>query len=142
VFKVYSQRDTVCNAGRPVFLDTVTYRINGHSPSDASSYRSKKKIERQQQADPTRSFRGKLIENACIGRRVARQPARRKFAAQEGNLTPKITPYNVRDAIFEALHHFTEYRRALAPTDALFIGRGNSKPDRAYALLRAAFTLV
>ncbi len=29
----------------PVLLDTLTYRISGHSPSDASSYRSKEEIE-------------------------------------------------------------------------------------------------
>src|SRR5262245_26213670 len=47
----------------PVLLDTVTYRISGHSPSDASSYRSKEEIERWQQADSIRAFRAKLLEN-------------------------------------------------------------------------------
>lgn len=46
----------------PVLLDTVTYRISGHSPSDASSYRSKEEIERWQQADSIRAFRSKLLE--------------------------------------------------------------------------------
>src|SRR5438045_1812635 len=46
----------------PVLLDTVTYRISGHSPSDASSYRSKEEIERWQQADSIRAFRTKLLE--------------------------------------------------------------------------------
>ena len=27
------------------FLDTVTYRLSGHSPSDASSYRTKEEID-------------------------------------------------------------------------------------------------
>jgi len=45
----------------PVLLDTVTYRIIGHSPSDASSYRSKEEIERWQQADSIPAFRQKLI---------------------------------------------------------------------------------
>ena len=47
----------------PVLLDTVTYRISGHSPSDASSYRSKEEIERWQQADSIRAFRSKLTTN-------------------------------------------------------------------------------
>ena len=47
----------------PVLLDTVTYRISGHSPSDASSYRSKEEIERWQQADSIRAFRTKLTTN-------------------------------------------------------------------------------
>ena len=45
-----------------MLLDTVTYRISGHSPSDASSYRSKEEIERWQQADSIRAFRTKLLE--------------------------------------------------------------------------------
>jgi 2-oxoisovalerate dehydrogenase E1 component len=44
----------------PVLLDTVTYRISGHSPSDASSYRSKEEIELWQHADSIRAFRSKL----------------------------------------------------------------------------------
>jgi 2-oxoisovalerate dehydrogenase E1 component len=35
----------------PVLLDTLTYRFSGHSPSDASSYRSKEEVEAWQQAD-------------------------------------------------------------------------------------------
>ena len=29
----------------PVLLDTLTYRFSGHSPSDASSYRSKEEVK-------------------------------------------------------------------------------------------------
>jgi len=35
----------------PVLLDTLTYRISGHSPSDASSYRSKEEVVAWQQED-------------------------------------------------------------------------------------------
>src|SRR5512133_3376043 len=35
----------------PVLLDVVTYRVSGHSPSDASSYRSKEEIEAWKKAD-------------------------------------------------------------------------------------------
>ena len=45
-----------------MLLDTVTYRISGHSPSDASSYRSKEEIERWQQADSILAFERKLVE--------------------------------------------------------------------------------
>src|SRR5262245_32245473 len=50
----------------PVLLDTVTYRISGHSPSDASSYRSKEEIERWRQADSIRAFREKLMTKAKV----------------------------------------------------------------------------
>lgn len=45
----------------PVLLDTLTYRFTGHSPSDASSYRTKEEIEAWQQVDSIRTFR-KLLE--------------------------------------------------------------------------------
>ncbi len=51
----------------PVLLDTVTYRISGHSPSDASSYRSKEEIELWQLADSIRAFRTKLVSNKIAG---------------------------------------------------------------------------
>jgi 2-oxoisovalerate dehydrogenase E1 component len=47
----------------PVLLDTVTYRISGHSPSDASSYRSKDEVEKWQKADSIVAFRKRLIES-------------------------------------------------------------------------------
>ena len=49
----------------PVLLDTLTYRISGHSPSDASSYRSKEEIEAWQQEDSILSF-GKSLVTAGI----------------------------------------------------------------------------
>jgi 2-oxoisovalerate dehydrogenase E1 component len=48
--------------GGPVLLDTVTYRFSGHSPSDASSYRSKEEIEKWLAADSITGFRARLIE--------------------------------------------------------------------------------
>jgi 2-oxoisovalerate dehydrogenase E1 component len=54
------------NGDGPVLLDTVTYRISGHSPSDASSYRSKEEIERWQQADSIRAFRRKLVDSGAV----------------------------------------------------------------------------
>ena len=52
--------------GGPVLLETITYRISGHSPSDASSYRSKEEIERWQQADSIRAFRNKLTAHSVV----------------------------------------------------------------------------
>jgi 2-oxoisovalerate dehydrogenase E1 component len=49
----------------PVLLDTITYRISGHSPSDASSYRSKEEIELWQGADPIEAFGAYLVSNAA-----------------------------------------------------------------------------
>jgi 2-oxoisovalerate dehydrogenase E1 component len=49
----------------PVLLDTLTYRISGHSPSDASSYRSKEEIEAWMREDSIVSF-GKTLTGAGI----------------------------------------------------------------------------
>jgi 2-oxoisovalerate dehydrogenase E1 component len=46
----------------PALLDTITYRISGHSPSDASSYREKAEIEAWQQADPILAYSKQLID--------------------------------------------------------------------------------
>jgi len=47
----------------PVLLDTLTYRFSGHSPSDASSYRSKEEIEAWIEADSLISYEKKLIQS-------------------------------------------------------------------------------
>lgn len=49
----------------PVLLDTLTYRISGHSPSDASSYRTKEEIESWQKEDSIISY-GNLLVKAGI----------------------------------------------------------------------------
>ncbi len=46
----------------PVLLDTLTYRISGHSPSDASSYRSKEEIELWQKEDSILAYGSQLVE--------------------------------------------------------------------------------
>jgi 2-oxoisovalerate dehydrogenase E1 component len=45
----------------PVLLDTLTYRISGHSPSDASSYRSKEEIEAWQKEDSIIAYGRSLV---------------------------------------------------------------------------------
>jgi 2-oxoisovalerate dehydrogenase E1 component len=51
----------------PVLLDTLTYRISGHSPSDASSYRSKEEIEAWQQEDSIISYGQSLVLAGIAG---------------------------------------------------------------------------
>ena len=49
----------------PVLLDTLTYRFSGHSPSDASSYRSKEEVEAWQHVDSIITY-GKNLNDAGI----------------------------------------------------------------------------
>lgn len=46
----------------PVLLDIVTYRISGHSPSDASSYRTKEEIALWEEIDSIKVFGEQLLE--------------------------------------------------------------------------------
>jgi 2-oxoisovalerate dehydrogenase E1 component len=71
VIDAFRRKKQILQEGRgPVLLDTVTYRISGHSPSDASSYRSKEEIERWQQADSIRAFRAKLLNNRIVSEEI------------------------------------------------------------------------
>lgn len=46
----------------PVLLDTLTYRTTGHSPSDASSYRTKEEIDMWFEGNSVTEFKNKLIK--------------------------------------------------------------------------------
>ena len=45
----------------PVLLDVVTYRYSGHSPSDASSYRTKEEVALWQEVDCIKSYGDSLV---------------------------------------------------------------------------------
>jgi 2-oxoisovalerate dehydrogenase E1 component len=54
----------ILEAGKgPVLLDVVTYRFSGHSPSDASSYRTKEEVALWQEVDCITLFGNHLTEN-------------------------------------------------------------------------------
>ncbi|HEY3388329.1 MAG TPA: thiamine pyrophosphate-dependent enzyme, partial [Prolixibacteraceae bacterium] len=56
------KRKVIEEKNGPVLLEVLTYRYSGHSPSDASSYRSKEEIEAWQAQDSIVSFGNSLIE--------------------------------------------------------------------------------
>jgi 2-oxoisovalerate dehydrogenase E1 component len=53
---VARKKEILLEGRGPVLLDTLTYRISGHSPSDASSYRSVEEIKLWQEADALESY--------------------------------------------------------------------------------------
>ncbi len=66
VIDVFRRKKKILEEKRgPVLLDTLTYRISGHSPSDASSYRSKEEIEAWQKEDSIVSY-GNMLTGAGI----------------------------------------------------------------------------
>jgi 2-oxoisovalerate dehydrogenase E1 component len=67
VIDAFRRKKKVLLEGKgPVLLDTITYRISGHSPSDASSYRAKEEIERWGQADSIDAFRREMLESGAV----------------------------------------------------------------------------
>ncbi|PID56181.1 dehydrogenase [candidate division KSB3 bacterium] len=50
----------------PVLLDTITYRISGHSPSDASSYRTKEELALWQEEDCIKNYAAYLKDNDVL----------------------------------------------------------------------------
>ncbi len=50
----------------PVLLDTLTYRYSGHSPSDASTYRTKEEIEAWMEQDSLKFFESEMEKNGMV----------------------------------------------------------------------------
>ncbi len=58
------RKKAILEAGKgPVLLDTITYRLSGHSPSDASSYRTSDEVELWKEQDAIASYRDYLVSN-------------------------------------------------------------------------------
>lgn len=57
------KRELIEQKRGPVLIDVLTYRYSGHSPSDASSYRSKEEVEAWENNDCIKEFSAKLIES-------------------------------------------------------------------------------
>jgi 2-oxoisovalerate dehydrogenase E1 component len=55
------KKKTLLEGRGPVLLDVVTYRYSGHSPSDASSYRTKEEVALWQDVDCVASFGRDLV---------------------------------------------------------------------------------
>jgi 2-oxoisovalerate dehydrogenase E1 component len=67
VIDAFSRKKDILNKKKgPVLLDTLTYRISGHSPSDASSYRTQEEIELWKNADSIIAFGQDLVQNKIV----------------------------------------------------------------------------
>ncbi|WP_022868463.1 alpha-ketoacid dehydrogenase subunit alpha/beta [Schaalia vaccimaxillae] len=59
-----ARKKQILEEGRgPVLMDTITYRFSGHSPSDASSYRTKDEVELWEAQDCIKEYSELLISN-------------------------------------------------------------------------------
>lgn len=78
----------------PVLLDTVTYRFSGHSPSDASSYRTKEELEAWMAVDPMITYRGQLVQAG-----VASDDAFETMLHEARDLISKMLKLSIDDSI-------------------------------------------
>ena len=78
----------------PVLMDTLTYRISGHSPSDASSYRSKEEIEEWQKEDSIITYGNSLVSSG-----IAKQDHLDEIIAGTVELMAHILKLTVDDNI-------------------------------------------
>ncbi|MBF6598693.1 MAG: dehydrogenase [Fermentimonas sp.] len=70
VIDAYKRKRKIIDEKRgPVLLDVLTYRYSGHSPSDASSYRTKDEVEAWEAQDCINSYGNELI-NADVAQQV------------------------------------------------------------------------
>ena len=78
----------------PVLLDTLTYRYSGHSPSDASSYRSKEELEAWLDVDSIKGYGEELVSAGIAGSEEL-DNIRKKVEAMVG----KVTELSVDDSV-------------------------------------------
>ena len=83
----------------PVLLDIVTYRYSGHSPSDASSYRTKEEVALWQEVDCIKSYGEDLVgakaasadELAAIQQSALERMRRITELAVSPEVSPRVT---------------------------------------------------
>ncbi|HBL73592.1 MAG: dehydrogenase [Bacteroidetes bacterium GWF2_42_66] len=82
VIDAYKRKREILKEKRgPVLLDVLTYRYSGHSPSDASSYRSKEEVEAWEAQDSINWFGKELVKAG-----VATEAALEEIKAVTGEL--------------------------------------------------------
>ncbi len=95
----------------PVLLDTLTYRFSGHSPSDASSYRSKEEVEAWQSHDSIAVFGKDIVAAKCINQKeldAIRENIVNELVAMlklsiDDNISPRINLITNPNAIAEMM---------------------------------------
>jgi 2-oxoisovalerate dehydrogenase E1 component len=87
------RKRNILEAGRgPVLLDTITYRFSGHSPSDASAYRTKEEVDMWRMHDAIIGYREYLVANGHASERELEEMAHGVVDQLKGVLTAAISP--------------------------------------------------
>ncbi len=91
----------------PVLLDVVTYRYTGHSPSDASSYRTKEEIDAWREQDSIALYKDKLVKASIaveaefqeIERNTGELITRMCALAADNSISPRMDLLKCPDSI-------------------------------------------
>ena len=78
----------------PVLLDTITYRVSGHSPSDASAYRSREEIDAWTAQDSLLTYRKALVDAG-----VADDSVFETILGSTGELITKVMKMAINDEV-------------------------------------------
>ena len=85
------------NGEGPVLLDTITYRLSGHSTSDQNAYRTKEEIEAWRSVDPVITYRQGLAEAGVASdsrfEEILADTAARMTTICRAASDPVISPY-------------------------------------------------
>jgi 2-oxoisovalerate dehydrogenase E1 component len=92
----------------PVLLDTITYRISGHSPSDASSYRTKEEMDLWEEADCLKSYGEYLESNGVLSgtemddykNTVTQKVTKALSLASSLEVSPRVEPQYIESVMF------------------------------------------
>lgn len=143
------KREIIENREGPVLLDVLTYRISGHSPSDASAYRSKEEIEMWNKADSIVEF-GKQVKAAkvataaeltAIEKQVKADILNAVNHAKDETLSPRMdlekNPNIIADMMFsnETIKSMDETRKP----DALEAKEENARVKQLAKKIRSAY---
>ena len=94
------RKKEILKAGKgPVLLDTLTYRVSGHSPSDASSYRTPEEVKLWQEADAIDSYAAYLVDNG-----VATKPELDALRATVGEKLLSVVKLATDDKVSERVN--------------------------------------
>ncbi|MCK9479207.1 MAG: thiamine pyrophosphate-dependent enzyme [Firmicutes bacterium] len=99
--------DIIKNNNGPVLLDTIVYRMTGHSPSDSGSYRTKDELDAWERHDVLKEYSGKLIESKItkqseieeIGEYAKKLITKALKLSIDDNVSPRMNLVKQPDAI-------------------------------------------
>ena len=117
---VTRKKDLLLRGEGPALLDVVTYRLSGHSASDASTYRSDEELEEWKKADPVRAYKEKLIiggvassdEFDTIDGSIVRRMTKICRLAVDDEVSPRMDLEKDPDAIARIMFS-NEHRRTM-----------------------------